>query len=216
MNVPNVLYHLLSIMAFETQKGRDNFVSHHCLIKLFVEKSLHDVCDMICEEFLNVDQIRPEHLRPRVFPQPRRASRRSGMNKATPGASTSSPSSSASPVAAKQTINISSSQAKHSNRESSSLDSNDYVPLGILMRTSIQKKEAEIKKGKAKKKTARKKVPSSKKRKADSVLPIAEEEHESPLRKSRPIESAFGVSPMGSPWYLEKHHKRTQRPQWGR
>lgn len=37
MNVPNVLYNLLSVMASETQKGRSNSISHHCLIKLLVE-----------------------------------------------------------------------------------------------------------------------------------------------------------------------------------
>jgi len=46
MNMPNVLYHLLSIMAVKTQKGRPNFVSQHCLIKLLVEKSLYDVSDI--------------------------------------------------------------------------------------------------------------------------------------------------------------------------
>lgn len=63
MNVPNVLYHLLSIMVAETQKGRDNSISHHCLIKLQVEKYLHEVFDMTWEEFLNIDQFRPEHVR---------------------------------------------------------------------------------------------------------------------------------------------------------
>lgn len=40
INVPNVLYNLLAIMVVETQKGRDNSISHHCLIKILLEKYL--------------------------------------------------------------------------------------------------------------------------------------------------------------------------------
>lgn len=55
MNVSNMLYNLLSIMVAETHKGRDNFLSHHCLIKLLVEKSLHDVSGMTWEEFIKIN-----------------------------------------------------------------------------------------------------------------------------------------------------------------
>lgn len=98
----NVLYNLLSIMVAETQKGRDNFVSHHCLIKFLVEKSLHDVSGITYEEFINVDQFRPKQLQPRVLPQPRTSSRRLSMVKATSGASTSSAGSSVNPPIAEE------------------------------------------------------------------------------------------------------------------
>lgn len=131
--MPNVLYHLLSIMAVETQKGRGNFVSHHCLIKLLVEKYLHEVSDMTWEEFLNIHQFRPEHLQPMVLPQPRRVSRRVSIVETTLVASTSGASPSVNPPAAKQTIEISSSKIEHSDKGSSSLDSDDDVPLETLI-----------------------------------------------------------------------------------
>lgn len=46
MNVPNILYNLLSISVEETQRGISWFVSHHGLIKLLVERSLRDVSQM--------------------------------------------------------------------------------------------------------------------------------------------------------------------------
>lgn len=43
MNVPNILYNLLSISAKKTQKGRPHSVTHHCLIKLLVKRPLRDI-----------------------------------------------------------------------------------------------------------------------------------------------------------------------------
>lgn len=61
MNGPNVLYNLLMIMVIETQKGRSNFVSHHCLIKLLVERSLRDVSQLSWEEFMSLHEFRAEN-----------------------------------------------------------------------------------------------------------------------------------------------------------
>lgn len=44
--MPTFLYNLLVTMAIETQKGRENFPSHHYLIKFLVEKSLQEVSGM--------------------------------------------------------------------------------------------------------------------------------------------------------------------------
>lgn len=43
VNVLNFLYNMLCVSAEETQKGKDNFVTHHALIKLLIEISLRDV-----------------------------------------------------------------------------------------------------------------------------------------------------------------------------
>lgn len=79
--------------------GRDNSIFHHCLIKLLVEKSLHDVSRMTWEEFINVDQFRPKQSQPRVLPQPHRYSKRLNMVETTLGASTSGVGSSMNPHA---------------------------------------------------------------------------------------------------------------------
>lgn len=62
MNVPRLLYNLLSISATETQKGRPHFVSHHCLIKILVEKFLRDVSPMLWNEFVETRMFRVEHI----------------------------------------------------------------------------------------------------------------------------------------------------------
>lgn len=153
----NMLYYLLSIMVDETQKGRDNSISHHCLIKLLVEKSLHDVSKITWEELINIDQIRLENLQYRVLPQSCRYSRRLSTAEATPSASTFGEIPSVNPPTTKETIEISSFGIEHSNKESFSLDSNDDVPLGILIKNREQKREEEIRKGKSKKKPIEKK-----------------------------------------------------------
>lgn len=43
INVPNFLFNMLSISAEETQKGKENSVSHHSLIHFLIERSLRDV-----------------------------------------------------------------------------------------------------------------------------------------------------------------------------
>lgn len=138
-------------MATETQKGMDNYVSHHFLIKFLVEKSLHNVSRMSWEDFINVDQFRHEQLQPRVLPQPRRASKILSMTEATPSASISSIGSNANPlVIEEETIDISSSETEHSERESYSFNFDGGVPLETLTRTREQKKEAGKRIGKAK------------------------------------------------------------------
>lgn len=118
--MPNVLHNLLAIMAVETQKGRDNFVSHHCLIKLLVEKYLQEVSGMTWEEFVNIDQFRQENVHPRGQPQPRRVSRGERVVKITPGASTSGANLSTNPPTTEATIEIDSSELEYSDEEISS------------------------------------------------------------------------------------------------
>ena len=43
VNIPNFLYNMLCISAEETQKGKENSVTHHALVKLLIERSLRDV-----------------------------------------------------------------------------------------------------------------------------------------------------------------------------
>ena len=52
VNVPDFLYNMLCITAKETQKGKVNFVSHHALIKLLVERSLRDSSPISWAEFV--------------------------------------------------------------------------------------------------------------------------------------------------------------------
>lgn len=128
MNVPNVLYHLLAIMVVKMQKGGDNFVSHRCLIKLLVEKSLQEVSDMTWEEFVNIDQFRPENVHPRGQSQPRRVSREERVTETTPRASTSGANPSSNSPTTEQAIEIGSSESEYSSEESSSSKS-DVNPL---------------------------------------------------------------------------------------
>lgn len=90
-------------------------------------------------------------MQPRVLPQPRRSIRRLSTVEATLDASTSSAGSSVNPPAIEETIEISSSEIEHSEKGSSSSDSNDDIPLGTLMKTRAEKREMETRKGKAKK-----------------------------------------------------------------
>ena len=46
VNIPNFLYNMLCISVEETQKGKDNSITHHALIKLLIERSLRDVSPM--------------------------------------------------------------------------------------------------------------------------------------------------------------------------
>ena len=52
MNIPNFLYNMLCISAEETQKGKENSVTHHDLIKLLIERSLRDVSRLTLDEFV--------------------------------------------------------------------------------------------------------------------------------------------------------------------
>lgn len=61
VNVPNFLYHLISISAKETQRGGNHSISHHSLIKLLVEHSLRDVSQMAWGAFEDILQFREEN-----------------------------------------------------------------------------------------------------------------------------------------------------------
>jgi hypothetical protein len=52
VNVPNLLLNLLKKNASETQKGRENLVAHHALIKLLIAHSLRDVSPLSWQEFI--------------------------------------------------------------------------------------------------------------------------------------------------------------------
>lgn len=60
VNVPNFLYHLISISAKETWKNGNRSVNHHCLIKLLVEHSIRDVSQMEWGVFEDILQFRVE------------------------------------------------------------------------------------------------------------------------------------------------------------
>lgn len=48
---------MLCISEEETQKGKDNYVTHHALIKLLIERSLRDVSPMTWDEFLQAKTL---------------------------------------------------------------------------------------------------------------------------------------------------------------
>lgn len=52
INVPNFLFNMLCISVEETQKGKENSIPYHALIKLLIERSLRDVSPMTWEEFV--------------------------------------------------------------------------------------------------------------------------------------------------------------------
>ena len=60
MNIPNFLYNMLFISAKETQKGKDNFVTHHALIKLLIERSLRDVSPLTWDDFVKFKTLQPQ------------------------------------------------------------------------------------------------------------------------------------------------------------
>ena len=60
VNVPNFLYNMLCISVEETQKGKDNSVTRHALIKLLIERSLRDVSPMSWVEFVQVKTLQPQ------------------------------------------------------------------------------------------------------------------------------------------------------------
>ena len=60
VNVPNFLYNMLCISAEETQKGKDNFVTHHALIKFLIERSLRDASPMSWEEIFQCKTLQPQ------------------------------------------------------------------------------------------------------------------------------------------------------------
>lgn len=143
--MPNVLYHLLAIMAAKPHKGRDNSVSHHYLIKLLVEKYLHEVSDMTWEEFLNIDQFRPEHVRGQ--PQPRRIRREVRAIEITLGASTFGANPSSNPLVVEEAVEIGSFDSEHLGEESPSSDSDDNVPAKnpIRTRVDLRREKAQMK-----------------------------------------------------------------------
>ena len=51
---------MICISAEETQKGKDNYVTHHALIKLLIERSLRDVSPMTWDEFLQAKTLQPQ------------------------------------------------------------------------------------------------------------------------------------------------------------
>ena len=50
---------MLCISAEETQKGKDNFVTHHALIKLLIEISLRDVSPLTWDDFVKFKTLQP-------------------------------------------------------------------------------------------------------------------------------------------------------------
>lgn len=64
MSVPNILYNVLSISETETQKDKPHTISHHCLIKLLVERSLRYVSPMYWNEFVEIRKFRVDNVGP--------------------------------------------------------------------------------------------------------------------------------------------------------
>ena len=60
VNIPNFLYNMLCNSAEETQKGKENFVTHHALIKLLIERSLRDVSPLTWDEFVQLKTLQPQ------------------------------------------------------------------------------------------------------------------------------------------------------------
>ena len=52
VNIPNFLFNMLCISAKETHKGKDNYVTHHVLIKLLIERSLRGISPMSWVEYV--------------------------------------------------------------------------------------------------------------------------------------------------------------------
>lgn len=50
---------MVSISAKETQKGKENFFTHHALIKLLIERSLRDVSPLTWDEFVQLKTLQP-------------------------------------------------------------------------------------------------------------------------------------------------------------
>lgn len=72
-------------MATETQKGRKNYVTHHCLIKFLVERSLQEASPMLSwKYFLKNERI--QNLGPMFQPA---ISKMRGSTKSALGASSS-------------------------------------------------------------------------------------------------------------------------------
>lgn len=51
---------MLCISAKEIQKGKDNSVTHHALIKLLIERSLRDVSSMSWTKFVQAKILQPQ------------------------------------------------------------------------------------------------------------------------------------------------------------
>ena len=51
---------MLYISVEETQKGKENMVTHHALIKFLIERSLRDVSPMTWDEFLQAKTLQPQ------------------------------------------------------------------------------------------------------------------------------------------------------------
>lgn len=133
MNVPNVLYNLLSIIAAKTQKGRPNFVLHHCLIKLLVDRSLRDVSQMSWDEFVSIRKFREVNDRCRGHPSAQKVSITKKIVKLIARASTSRATSTTDSPAAE--LRLTKSSSSDTNR--SSVESNVNVQLKTPIRTRI-------------------------------------------------------------------------------
>ena len=51
---------MLCISAEETQKGKENSVTHHALIKLLIKRSLRDVSPMTWDEFIQAKTLQSQ------------------------------------------------------------------------------------------------------------------------------------------------------------
>ena len=51
---------MLCISAKETQKGKDNSITHHTLVKNFMERSLRDASPMSWEKFVQAKTLQPQ------------------------------------------------------------------------------------------------------------------------------------------------------------
>ena len=60
VNIQNFLYNMLCISVEETQKGKENYVTHHALIKLLIERSLRDVSPLTWDEFVQLKTLQPQ------------------------------------------------------------------------------------------------------------------------------------------------------------
>ena len=51
---------MLFISAEETQKGKENYVTRHALIKLLIERSLRDVSPLTWDDFVQFKTLQPQ------------------------------------------------------------------------------------------------------------------------------------------------------------
>ena len=51
---------MLCISVEETQKGKENYVTHHALINLLIERFLRDVSPLTWDEFVKTNTLQPQ------------------------------------------------------------------------------------------------------------------------------------------------------------